>query len=188
MHRVVLCISLVVGLLVTASASAVAPPKGDPYNTFPIAEAQKKFSVDLKEEAAAKAPVFKIVGKRRLSEEVHEPVFEIILVNPLDVEISYGGYTMDAWEERPKPGEISPLYATEVKTAADPKWHDGGPGWCGTGAGEMVIRPHEAGRFTVRIEPESVALKAGVACEWKNAAGEKVKQTLWTPDLLAEKK
>lgn len=177
-------------LLLTLAVAACAGIIGwaaapDDTNTLPIAKIAESGGVAVA--TAAKGTKPSIVLVRTRSEALGDGrvlAAELVLVNPLDVPITYHGYTMDSWATRPPVGEIHPLYSRQVKDGDE--WKDSSIGWCGTGAAEMTVPPGHAGRFAASIVLPAKTARAGVRCQWTGPGEKKETLVLWSSDIKPE--
>ncbi len=173
-----LAIVVCVGIACLASSS-------DDTNTLPIAKIAETTGVAVTDVGTGTTP--SIVFVRTRSEALGGAkaiVAEFVLVNPLDVPITYYGYTMDSYQTRPPAGEIHPLYSRRDKEGDE--WKDVRAGWCGTGAADMKVPSKKAGRFEALIQLPSPVTQVGFQCAWTAADGKKVEQIIWSDDIKTE--
>jgi hypothetical protein len=163
----------------------IASGCADDMNTLPIATIASKSTIASKygqaisKVAAKDGPTIVSVAVPETPTDTN-PRFltRFVLLNPLNVPITYYGYRMDAWQDRPPIGEISPLYTTQTRKPADKgKWKRGEVGWCGTGADTMVVKPGHAGRFYAYLPLDVSDCKVIVECKW-NENGKSVTKVI----------
>jgi hypothetical protein len=162
-------------------AIVVATGCSDRHNTMPIPQMEKETHANLSSEV----PEIVVVGGRTERHGDHAyHISELVLLNPLATPVYYYGYRMDSWVTRPPAGEISPFYARQIKTADDPAWHEEITGWCGTGAGMMVVPPNHAGRFTAMVRMPVLSARVGIVCSWEDANGNQHEEEIWSKDFI----
>jgi hypothetical protein len=111
----------------------------------------------------------------------------LLLVNPLEVPITYHGYRMDGWDKRPPTGEISPFYTTELREKPNDAWKPNPVGWCGTGAGQMTIPPNQAGYFDAVLYSPADAARIGLRYRTPDQ-GETSATIVWSQEIKLEVK
>lgn len=130
----------------------------DPNNTLPMARiVPPELLAPIK---GATQPQIVWLGEGAALDSSGGRRYWLAVVNPTPHTLHYHGYTMDSWSERPPWGEISPFYTPEHQTAAG--WVPDSLGWCGTGAGEMAIKPGHAGKFAVYDREEHLPFRVRV--------------------------
>lgn len=155
---------------------------GDETNTLPVSVIAETDGEIVQRALKSDEPSIILVPKNSKNQKTH-----FVLVNPLEVSITYFGYVMTAWSERPPSGEISPLYLMKIKAGEDQAWKEGQIGWCGTGAGIMKVHPGYAGRFNAQAPQAQVAsYKIGFECTW-TVDGKKKSKQLWSPAVTVKK-
>ncbi len=104
-----------------------------------------------------------------------------VLVNPLDMPVEYLGY----WDVQGAPaGEIFPFASMQTRKRADGQWQDASLSWCGTGLGQMVVKPGHAGRFTALLPLSESDCTIGIQCSWTEN-GIAHSKTIWSPTIIA---
>ena len=176
------------GLIAMASAVRCDAVQNvlDPSNTISIGAAAARFGERVTKAAEAEKPTLLVL---ETIEEVNPTTnyqrVSLLLVNPLDVPITYHGYRMDGWDKRPPTGEISPFYTTELREKPNGGWKPNPIGWCGSGAGQMTIPPKQAGCFDAMFYLPAVAGRIGVNYRTPNQ-DEKSFMTVWSPEIALE--
>ncbi len=149
------------------------------HNTLPI----RKFEQQIGDITTQRLPKVRVVGHRTEYGGECE-VIDLVLLNPMDVPITYCGYGMGAWRTRPPSGEIGPLYSTQIKVAEDTNWHNDPNSWlCGNGAGPMIVPPKHAGRFDARVKLPLLSARIGIECEWTSPDGQRRQIDVWSEDV-----
>ena len=178
------------GLIAMASAVRCDAVQGvlDPHNTISIGAATARFGERVTKAAEADKPTLLFLESL---EEVNPTTnyhrVSLLLVNPLDVPITYHGYRMDGWDKRPPTGEISPFYTTELREKPNEAWKPNSLGWCGTGAGQMTIPPNQAGRFEAVFYRPATAGRIGVNYRTPNQ-DERSFTTVWSQEIKLDAK
>jgi hypothetical protein len=117
----------------------------DPNNTLPMARiVPPDLLAPIK---GATQPQIIWLGEEPAVDSSGHHRYWVAIVNPTSHTLHYHGYTMDSWSQRPPWGEIYPFYAPEHQTAAG--WTPDQLARCGTGAGDLAIKPGHAGKFDV---------------------------------------
>jgi hypothetical protein len=98
------------------------------------------------------------------------------LSNPNAEALPYFGYRPDSFEGGLKEGTIAPLYRIEVLRGKEWKAH--GPGWCGTGVGEVSVPGKGKATFAVG-PPGGEWDKFRVGVVWFKTAGRKDPTVAW---------
>jgi hypothetical protein len=111
--------------------------------------------------------------------------FRLALVNPTPYSVRYSGYKMNSYSSRPPRGEIHPFHDMQVNTNG--AWTSKPLFRCGTGAGELRIKPGHAGRFDVLHEVGEPPLRVGVQCRWIDRSDTSQSQMIWSTQLPAGK-
>lgn len=160
-------------LLAPAAAASCAQSTNTlPIENFPDAVAWKKNLT-----GQAKPAIVPVS-----STPTPEGTVRLLLVNPTDQPIEYGGYTVESWAEAPPVGQISPLYS-RGKRNAEGEWKEDPVGWCGTGADTMVVPPGHAGEFSAHVSTEGQS-RVGFNLTQTSATGTTISE-LWSPPLGA---
>jgi hypothetical protein len=116
----------------------------DPNNTLPMARIVPREK--LQEVKNSKQPQLIWLSEETVvSSSGSRQRYWLAIVNPTNQTLHYHGYKMDSWEHRPSSGEISPFISYEYETTAG--WTPVKMGYCGTGAGDLDIKPGHAGKF-----------------------------------------
>ncbi len=155
----------------------------DTSNTLPIDSFVVTFGEPVALSAKSSQPEIVVLGQR-LEKLGDRPliVIDCLLVNPLDVPITCRAYTSDSWQKSPPTGEIHPLYGLDVKDDEDESWRADLNGWCGTGAGDLMVRPKRAGRFQVFIHSMVHSARVTLSCHWQ-LHGETKRAALSSADI-----
>ena len=155
------------------------------HNTLPAREMGASQGIDLSAALAAGQPKLVYAGKEIVASNNGNSYTyaHFVLVNPLDVPIAYHGYLMSSWSSRPPLGLIHPFCAQQQTDAANPQWHDKPRGYCGTGAGEMIVPPHHAGLFIDSLDAAALSAKIGVSCTWQGPNGQPVEAMIWSDEI-----
>jgi len=175
--------TLLIAMGIVSVALAVWARLPDPNNTLPMERLVGKNV--LEREKVGKAPrviVLKVEPAPDF-EQGGERVF-LALVNPSPYTLHYAGYTMDSWSERPAPGEIMPLFSTQVRT--DGVWAPKPNLRCGTGVGDLRVRPGHAGRFDTWRVVTDAPIKIGVSCTWEDETGIRQGDEFWSEAIGVE--
>jgi hypothetical protein len=172
----------------------------DPYNTVSISAATEKVMAEritqkIRDASTSDRPSLIVVERHSESwEQYRYLVAKLIFINPLNVPVSYRGYTPDSFETRPPKGSIDPLYQSQMKETRESKWHDCSNVFCGNGLATMAVPPNHAGQFEAAIhpplrEPEITLVKigkVGFECTWTDSDGLAYSETIWSEEISTE--
>lgn len=167
----------------TSNSSAYATPAE--MNTLPVVTIAATDGQAVSEALEEDGPTIVHIGETQFKTDFAERYLTwFVLVNPLDVSITYHGYRMDSWQTRPPVGEISPFYAVQVKTGDEGQWQDASFGRCGTGVDRMVVKPGHAGRFLAYLPLDESDSKVSFSCSWTEN-GTTVSEVICSPIIAA---
>ena len=80
--------------------------------------------------------------------------------NPNEATLMYTGYEPTAFDPPLDPASFSPIYQIEV--LRDSTWQDHPIGWCGTGMGNLELKPHTPVVFGVAVPDDGwTAVRVG---------------------------
>jgi hypothetical protein len=184
-HRGVVVANNRTRLIATVLFSVITLLSGcaDDMNTLPVATIAAIDGQSVSEALKENGPTIVHIGRPQVEAGSGERFLTwFVLVNPLNVPISYHGYRMDSWTERPPVGEISPFYGMQTKNPDEGQWQNGNVGWCGTGAGTMVVKGEHCGRFKTYLPLGESDCKIGFTCSWTNN-GKTTSKVIWSPTI-----
>jgi hypothetical protein len=157
------------------------------HNTLPAARIAKTDGQKVTDALQADVPTIVLVGKRtKIQAGQSQIVADLVLVNPLDVPVTYTGYRMDCFSTRPAAGEIHPFCSKEVIEPDTEDVREPIVFWCGTGAGTMSVPPKYAGRFAAGVALPVSSARVGIECSWVSADGRTQSQKIWSENFAAD--
>jgi hypothetical protein len=77
-------------------------------------------------------------------------------------------------------GDIEPFYTRQALQGS--KWQKDGLGWCGTGAGKMVVPPGRAGRFNISAS-DAKTFRVGIHCQWTHLTDGPQDGVIWSEPI-----
>ena len=100
--------------------------------------------------AIVQPPTFTLISAKNVvyGEQTHLSLtFEVVNLN--EASLMYTGYEPTAFDPPLDPASFSPIY--EIEVLRDSDWQEHPIGWCGTGMGNLELKPHTPVVFSVAV-------------------------------------
>lgn len=107
--------------------------------------------------------------------------------NPNDASLMYTGYLPTSFDPPLDPASFSPMYEIEVQR--DSQWQDHFIGWCGTGMGNLELKPNSPVAFSVAVPDDGwTAIRVGFGHDpgWSEEEAATTTSTRWSTIVWRE--